>query len=376
MLWLGKAAPSGAMPSLEWDPFDRARLEQSNYIDQNVIAHRAGLPEARVDLSLEGSLDWDLALRLTARHAPLELPAVACLYGSYAPNRACDDPDRLKYNRIVRARVHTMRPMRVLAHNALFPLMSETYIEEEMLALEAQGAAVAFSSYEKSVSPYPVRQPVFSGGLDEGVAVHDPELVPIFTTHATMPEPAAERTVVASVSAGLPKKDWPLLLETMEQISDLDRVIVLARSNGLEHVPEEVEQMAAAQQRPPAVRINLPRAQVFELLARTSVLLYTVAPNLPLGMPMSVIEGLRAGACVVTPDRAEMRALCAEGVRPYRNAADIVAHVREIMAGGPAIEAERSRNRASARARFCDAELGRRFHAEISEALTAWRLRV
>ena len=91
-------------------------------------------------------------------------------------------------------------------------------------------------------------------------------------------------------------------------------------------------------------------------------------------MPMSIIEGLRAGACVVTPDCAPMRALCGEGFRPYHTADDIVAHVREVMAGGPAIEAERTRNRTSALARFCDPELGRRFHAELSDALTAWRL--
>jgi hypothetical protein len=436
-----QGTPSGAMPSLEWLPFDRARLEQANYIDMNVMAHRAGLPEARFDEALPSNIEWEMALRLTARRAPLELPAIACMYGSYASNRIGDTAERLHFNRIVRSRVHTTRPMRVLAYTSLFPLISETYIEEEMLALEAQGAMVAFASHEGSVSPYPVRQPVFSGGLDEGVALHDPdvvvvyytshalgeldhlqragrpfalrvhsfdfdieqvsrvrdhpfcvgvwafphhaaavpgghELVSIFTTHAAMPEPAAQRTVVASVSAALPKKDWPLLLDAMEKISDLERVIVLARTNAREHEPEQVEQMAAAHERPPAFKINLPRAQVFELLARTSVLLYTLRPNLPLGMPMSIIEALRAGACVVTPDSPEMLALCGDGFRPYRNVADIVAHVREVTAGGPAIEAERARNRANALARFCDPELGRRFHTELSQALAAWRLRV
>ena len=201
------------------------------------------------------------------------------------------------------------------------------------------------------------------------------ELVPIFTTHAALPEPAAERRVVASVAAGLPKKDWPLLLEAMDGLSDLERVIVLARSNGFEHIPDEVARLASVLERPPAVRVNVPRAEVFELLARTSVLLYTVAPGTPLGMPMSVIEGLSAGACVVTPDRPEMLALCGDGgFRPYRNAADIVAHVRKVMAGGPEIAAERRRNREHALACFCDPALGRRFHAELSGALAAWRL--
>ena len=436
--------PSGAMPSLEWLPFDRARIEQANYIDMNVMAHRAGLPGAHFDEALSSNVEWEMTLRLTAQRAPLELPAIACLYGSYAPNRVGDTPERLYFNRLVRARVHTTRSMRVLSHNALFPLMSETYIEEEMLALEAQGASIAFSSFDRSISPYPVRQPVFSGGLDEGIAIHNPdvvivywtshalgefehleragrpfalrvhsfdfdvenvsrimkhpfcvgawafphhaaaipgahELVSIFTTHTSMPEPARERTVVASVSAGLPKKNWPLLLDAMAGLSDLERVVVLARSNGLEHIPDEVARLAAAQKRPPVVRINVPRAEVFELLSRTSVLLYTKkrdGPDEQFGMPMSIIEGLRAGTCVVTPDCAEMRALCGDGYRPYRSAADIVAHVREVMAGGPAIEAGRVRNREGALARFCDPELGRRFHAELSEAVTAWRLRV
>ena len=90
---------------------------------------------------------------------------------------------------------------------------------------------------------------------------------------------------------------------------------------------------------------------------------------------MSVIEAMCAGACVVTPDRDEMKALCGSGFRPYRTAADIVAHVRDIIAGGPAIDLERQNNQAQAIARFCDPELGRRFHTELSAAVTAWRER-
>ena len=39
-----EAARSGDLPSMSFDPWDRRRLESSNYVDQNVIAHRAGLP--------------------------------------------------------------------------------------------------------------------------------------------------------------------------------------------------------------------------------------------------------------------------------------------------------------------------------------------
>lgn len=430
-------SPSGMMPRLEFPAFDRARLEQANTIDMNVIAHRAGLSEARFDPTLDGSGDWEMLLRLTARHTPLELPVIACLYRSHAPGRISHHASSLDGNRTVRARVHTTRPLRVLSYNALFPLMSETYIEEEMLALEAQGASIAFAAWGRSVSPYPIRQPIFAG-LEQGVAAHDPDvvvvhwashaagaldalqragrpfavrvhsfdfdpdlllriqahrlcigiwafphqaqqldflhpLVPIFTTHAAMPEPAAVRPVIASVSAGLPKKDWPLLFEALDQLPEFERVVIVARSNGLEQVPDDVLRRAAALRHPPIVHVNLPRADVFAILARTAVLLYTLTPEARIGMPMSVIEGLRAGACIVAPDRPEMHDLCGPGLRPYSTAADIVRQVRHVAAGGPAIEAERAANRARALHRFCDPLLGARYHHQLATALTQWR---
>ena len=126
----------------------------------NTIAMRTGLDDCRFDETLRSSIDWQLMLDLSARHTPFELPAVACLYRTYAPNRICDDPVRLEHNRRVRARVHRTRAMRVLSHNAMFPLLSETYIHEEMLALEANGAEIAFNSVQVPSSPMAVEQPV------------------------------------------------------------------------------------------------------------------------------------------------------------------------------------------------------------------------
>ena len=45
-----------------------------------VIAHVAGLPEARFDERLWEYADWDLFLALTEHRTPLELPAVAVHY--------------------------------------------------------------------------------------------------------------------------------------------------------------------------------------------------------------------------------------------------------------------------------------------------------
>jgi hypothetical protein len=433
-----RSEPSGALPNLDWDVFDRRRLEQGNYIDMNVMALRAGLPDCRFDEDLHSSIDWQLMLELSARHDPLELPALACVYRTYAPNRVCDVPERLEYNRRVRARVHRTRPMRVLSHNAMFPLLSETYIHEEMLALEANGAEIAFNSVQVPQSPLTVEQPV-RHDLLESVQAFDPDvifvywathaagelpslervarpfalrvhsfdfdpdaiarirehplcvgvwayphhaasidahaLVPVFTSHESMP-PAGRRDLAVSISAGLPKKNWPLLVEAMDGITDYERGIVLARSNGFEEVPGEVERLAAGLDEPPFVKVNAERGECFDLLARTSVLIYTVDDDQVIGMPMSIIEALRAGACVVHPDRPELRHVVGPGFRGYTTAADIVAHVKQIAAGGPEIDAERRANQEWARVQFCDPDLGRQFHRELADALEEWRFSV
>jgi hypothetical protein len=126
-----------------------------------------------------------MVLRLTAKRAPLELPAIACLYSCYAPNRLSRRPAYVEETALLRARAHGTRPLRVLCYIALFRLLSEAYIESEMLALEAAGAVVAFAASDPSKSPYPVRQPVLSG-LDEAVAAHGPDVIVIYWTSQTL----------------------------------------------------------------------------------------------------------------------------------------------------------------------------------------------
>jgi Glycosyl transferase family 2 len=80
----------GPAATVQFEPFDRRRLEQGNFIDLGVIAHRAGLTEAWFDEDLITQSDWDLVLRLTRDRAPVALPALACLYTTSAPDRLSD----------------------------------------------------------------------------------------------------------------------------------------------------------------------------------------------------------------------------------------------------------------------------------------------
>ena len=93
-------------------------------------------------------------------------------------------------------------------------------------------------------------------------------LLPTVGPTVVIPESPTQRGLVLSVSAGLPKKDLGLLIEALAEMPKLERMIILARSNGQEDVPEKFERMAA--ELDPSVNdlhINVPRPLVLEAMA-------------------------------------------------------------------------------------------------------------
>lgn len=99
------------MPILLFEPFDREKLEtEVNTVDMNVLAHRAGIPQARFDESLTGCADWDLVLRLTESKPPLALPVLAALYGTSASNRLSVQAEFWEEWELIRARSVSAAP--------------------------------------------------------------------------------------------------------------------------------------------------------------------------------------------------------------------------------------------------------------------------
>jgi hypothetical protein len=109
----GEAGPPS--PKLELHAWDRSKLEQINIMDQNVIAHRAGLPGTRLDPESSYAQDWELALRITAGKAPVALPLIAARYHTSAANRCSDVADAGERTQAVRRAAFRSRPLRVLA---------------------------------------------------------------------------------------------------------------------------------------------------------------------------------------------------------------------------------------------------------------------
>jgi predicted AlkP superfamily phosphohydrolase/phosphomutase len=77
---------AGGWPWVQFNRFDRAALEQDNFADMGVIAHRRGV-DARFDEALIECGDWDFFLSLTEHEDPIELPSVAFYYRTDGTDR-------------------------------------------------------------------------------------------------------------------------------------------------------------------------------------------------------------------------------------------------------------------------------------------------
>lgn len=418
------------LPVLQLEPWDRSAIMTENFVDMGTIAHRRGLVEAHFDESLQGWVDYDMFLRLTEHRTPLALPVIASDYTSDAPGRISLSGVPELAAPVVRAR---WRAPRVLAYNAIYPLVSETYIGDEMQALSDAGMPLAWCTFDPIDSPVPLRQPWYLD-LDRAVAEFNPELLFLYwanfahqelerleqlgrpfalRTHSfdfdpalietvrthplcigvwsyphladgvgahalpslvtrpdEFPAPAGERPIVLSMSAGLPKKDWPTLVGALGRLADegAECHIVMGRTRNFEDEATRLRAVVRELGAHVAVTVDMPHRQVLDLLARTSLVVYTRTPEGTFGQPRSIVEGLCAGCSVVLPDRPEAE-MAGPHARLYRTVDDIVAHGREVLAGGPAITKEWEENRSFGLQRYAAPELSRTFAAEVKDAL-------
>jgi len=430
---------SGMLPSLEFARYDRRRHERANFIDRNTMAFRSRYRDIRYDESLDAAFDWDQSLRLFAKAPPLALPVVSCYYRTVLPGRVSDLPGQSASVRLVRSRAHTSRPLKVHVHSEMFPVISETYIGEDIAALEASGAVVTISALEDAVSraenapvcrldvdpaieeaqpdvvlmhwathaeaslelmerhnaPFACRVHTFD--LDRDlvgrvlahplcVAVfahphHLPllpdgvqPLIPTVGAQTIIPVTTSPRDLVLSVSAGLPKKDFPFLIDVMSDLREFERMIILGCTNGVLDLPQAVVDLAAERDPSITVKVNVPRPEAIAEIARASVLIYTLTDSSTMGYPMSIVEAMLCGTIVIAPDRSEAHSIVGDELRTYHDSADIARHVREVAKGGPRIDASREALRQRA-GRHRDPDELRRLHDALRDGLTAWHLR-
>jgi glycosyltransferase involved in cell wall biosynthesis len=183
---------------------------------------------------------------------------------------------------------------------------------------------------------------------------------------------AGTRSGLVSVSAGLVKKDFPLLCEAMALVPHLPRTIIVARTNNVERVPDDVAALVAEVDPTIDVRINLTRQEAIDCMRAASTLVYTIAPGVLLGQPMSVIEAMASGTVIIGPERTEIRDVVGSELRVYETAADIARHAELVEKGGPHIDLVRD-ILIDRSLRFRDAGARARLGPLLSDALTSWK---
>ncbi len=104
-------------------------------------------------------------------------------------------------------------------------------------------------------------------------------------------------------------------------------------------------------------------------MARASVLVYTLADDVPMGWPMSILEATLCGTIVIAPDRPEVYELLGEHVLVYHDEDEIAEHVRRVAAGGATIEKTRQALRDLAQ-RHTRPEALRALHDGLRDGLT------
>jgi glycosyltransferase involved in cell wall biosynthesis len=199
-------------------------------------------------------------------------------------------------------------------------------------------------------------------------------IIPVVGPRTVIPSSPATRDLVLSVSAGLPKKDIPLIVEAMARLPEYQRMIIVARTNGVLELPEQIQRLVAERDPRIQVLVNASRGDSLAAMARASVMLYTLRDDSLMGFPMSIIEAMLCGVIVIAPDRPEAHDIVGEHLRAYRAVDDIVGHVRAVAMGGAEVEEARAALRARAQRHRDPAQL-RFLHDSLRDELTAWKLR-
>jgi hypothetical protein len=146
-------APSSGAPWIEFQPWDRQWMQVRCIIDQNVLAHRAGLPELRYDVSVDFGSDWDAAIRATEDRDPVMIPVVSAVYSMSTADRLSEQRDAfLHWVRVQRAALRR-RPLRVLGVDLAAPPLSDAEAADAIGRWRDLGAVAGWCAEGRSGAP-------------------------------------------------------------------------------------------------------------------------------------------------------------------------------------------------------------------------------
>ena len=424
-------------PTFWWfeEEWRQSLLEEFNPMDTGVLAHRAGLVEARWDEHLPSCVDWEFAVRLSSSGRVKPLPVRACTFTTSSAHRITTELNTPEVRAEVRRRAREARRLRVLGVSHSFPRFSEWYIESELAALEPSFDVAVASEHE----PFPGAETSFRhlGSVVDAVETHRPDLVMVHFADVAMrirpilgsrqipyavrvhsydlvlaqsqgfdedplclglwvypehqhrfrrartlpalvhdahkvPHFPSDRSGVVFTSACLPKRDWDEITHILGSLTGVERTAILATCHGSEDLIAPVVAQLNAQDSQINVRCDVPHVEVLRSLTNASSLLHSCSRTHPIGNPRSVIEAWLCGAIPVLPDEPHSRAFAGDHARYYSDPDQAVELIRSIDNGGPGIEKERVNNMDHAREVHAATWVSQRFATELRASYNQW----
>lgn len=184
------------------DQFDHERLQQENFIDLNVFAHRAELSGrlGGFDPALESLQDWDLALRYTKSDQIKRIPVIGGIYANKAKNQISRNVPHAYSKYLIHQKnaQPQKRPLKVLYALWHYPQLSESYVRCEIQAALKLGVEIEVWSEEDVAAPYESEVPFHRGSLETVIQKFHPDVVHTHWLHV-----ARQQSAVVT-QAGLP----------------------------------------------------------------------------------------------------------------------------------------------------------------------------
>lgn len=413
-------------------------LHLNNYVDTNTFVHRADIGE-RWDTTLTSCTDYDLLIRLADQPHQF-VPVPACTYAVGTPEQAWSSErhdQNLGHLADVRRRARRRRPLRIVAFNAMYPLLSETYIGDELEALRRFDADIVLARGAPGPTECPSRidVPMFDS-VKEAIEHHDPDLVlshwgntaksvrdyaaQLGIPHAvrlhSMCEPIPDHEIfhdwcvgawgppsfprdhprsfvlptlivdpqppgsdadrdrrIVSCSAGLPKKNWTMLVAA-SKAAGVTLDLAIGRTLGWEDQPNVVHDLVVDADLPGRVRTDVPYDECQRMLRTAGAMVYSLIPGEPTGQPRSVIEAALAAIPIVVPDTASLRQMLGDTAHYYdRTETDSLVAALDEALDRPHSEPERLALADRIRETHSDPDVFAGWADSLTRALVEWQ---
>jgi glycosyltransferase involved in cell wall biosynthesis len=223
--------------------------------------------------------------------------------------------------------IEAARPDVVLAHWLHLAAKAYPSVSEAGVPMVVRGHGFDFASdlVEQLLAQPNVRRLYLFPHFIERVRQADSRLRPLpvgFDTQRYRPAGAKDRRLVVRAGVGIPTKDYATFLDASRRCPDHRFVLCLVTAHQLEGYVAEVVDLRNRMGAPVEIRVDVPHAEVAELVTKAGIYLHTHGEQAPFGMPISIAEAMATGAYTLVPDLPGGAAYVGDAADLYRSSED------------------------------------------------------